>query len=261
MLRLVVCDWNGTLLREKLEETFFLGLCRRAVLRAIRHGQLGKLFRIMLAGLRGFREYRAALRRPDRVPHHITRVVEMLDPLVFRGLSHPDLNDYTRFYARRAQPMLDARLLAPLELARKRFGLPVGVISSGCRAGIEATTLMANDPVDFICANDFWWDGNRTGGFRFNLTDNKLQLLDMVLAEHDVDPADVMYIGDGPLDAECFGRVGWPVVSLFASHRHRRQFAHAYGAFAPSSQAAFQEHLFAACEGRKLNHRSTESQR
>ena len=257
MLRLVVCDWNGTLLREKLEETFFLGLCRRDVVRAIKRGHLRKLFRIMVAGLRGYREYRGALRRPDRVPHHITRVVEMLNPLVFRGLSQEELDDYTRFYARRAQPMLDPRMLAPLELARERFGLPVGVISSGCRSGIEATMSMANYPVDFICANDFWWDGNRTAGFRFNLTDNKLQLLDMVLAEHDVDPADAMYIGDGPLDAECFGRVGWPVVSFFASHRHRARFAREYGAFAPPSQAAFQEHLFSACGGEKLNHSRT----
>jgi len=251
MLRLVVCDWNGTLLREKLEETFFLGICRRAVVRAIKRGHVRKLFRIMLAGFRGYREYRAALRRPDRVPHHISRVVEMLDPLVFRGLSREELDDYTSFYARRAQPMLDPRLLAPLELARERFGLPVGVISSGCRSGIEATMSMANYPVDFIRANHFWWDGDRTGGFRFDLTDNKLQLLDMVLAEHDVDPADVMYIGDGPLDAECFGRVGWAVVSFFASHRHRARFVREYDAFAPPTQAAFQEHLFAACQGKK----------
>lgn len=249
MLRLVVCDWNGTLLREKLEETFFLGLCRRAVVRALKRGQVRKLFRIMVAGLRGYREYRKALRRPDRVPHHITRVVDMLDPLVFRGLELEELDDYTRFYARRAQPMLDPRMLAPLELAREQFGLPVGVISSGCRSGIEATMSMANYPVDFICANDFWWDGNRTGGFRFNLTDNKLELLDTVLAEHDVDPTDVMYIGDGPLDAECFSRVGWPVVSFFASHRHRARFVREYGAFAPPNQAAFQEHLFSACGG------------
>jgi phosphoserine phosphatase len=251
MLRLVVCDWNGTLLREMLEETFFMGICRRAVLHAIKRGQVGKLVRIAIAGLRGFREYRAALRRPDRVPHHITRIVEMLDPLAFRGLSREELDDYTRFYARRAQPMLDPRLLAPLELARERFGLPVGVISSGCRSGIEATMSMANYPVDFICANDFWWDGDRTAGFRFTLTDNKLQLLDMVLAEHDVEAADVMYIGDGPLDAECFRRVGWPVVSFFASPRHRARFAQSCGAFAPPNQAAFQQHLFDACQGQE----------
>jgi len=247
MLRLVVCDWNGTLLREKLEETFFLGICRRAVVRAARRLQLGRLSRIMVAGLRGYVEYRAARRRPARVPHHITRVVELLDPLVFRGLSRQELDDYTHAYARRAQPMLDPRLVAPLELAREKFDLPVGVISSGCRSGIEATMNMAGYPVDFICANDFWWDGDKTAGFRFNLTDNKLQLLDMVLAEHNVDPAEVMYIGDGPLDAECFGRVGWPVVSFFASHRQRARFARELGAFAPSTQAEFQAHLFAAC--------------
>ena len=84
--------------------------------------------------------------------------------------------------------MLDPRLLGPLELARERFSLPVGVISSGCRSGIEATMNMAGYPVDFTFANDFWWDGDRTAGFRFNLTDNKRELLDLVLAEHGVDP-------------------------------------------------------------------------
>jgi len=249
MLRLVVCDWNGTLLREKLEETFFLGLCRRAVVRAIKRFQVGRLLRIMLAGLRGYVEYRGARRSPSRVPHHITRVVELLNPLVFRGLSRRELDDYTHAYARRAQPMLDPRLVAPLEIARERFDLPVGVISSGCRSGIEATMAMAGYGVDFICANDFWWDGDKTGGFRFNLTDNKRELLDLVLAEHDVDPADVMYIGDGPLDAECFGRIGWPVVSFFASHHHRARFAREYGAFAPTTQAEFQRRLFDACQG------------
>jgi hypothetical protein len=145
--------------------------------------------------------------------------------------------------------MIDPRLAAPLELARERFGLPVGVISSGCRSGIAATMAMAGYDVDFICANDFWWDGDRTAGFRFNLTDNKRELLDLALAEHDVGAADVMYIGDGPLDAECFGRVGWPVASFFSSHRQRARFAREYGAFAPTTQAEFQKHLFDACRG------------
>ena len=250
MLRLVVSDWNGTLLREKLEETFFLGLCRRAVVRSLKRLELRRLFRIILAGMRGYVEYRGARRSPSRVPHHITRVVELLNPLVFRGLTQQELEDYTAAYARRAQPMLDPRMVAPLELARQRFSLRVGVMSSGCRSGIEATMNMAGYPVDFICANDFWWDGDRTGGFRFNLTDNKLELLDLVLAEHKVDPADVMYIGDGPMDAECFGRVGWPVASFFASHRQKSQFAREYGAFVPTSQADFQKHLFAACAGK-----------
>lgn len=249
MLRLVICDWNGTLLREKLEETFFLGICRRAVLRAVGRFQVGRLLRIMAAGLRGYVEYRGARRKPSRVPQHITRLVELLNPLVFRGLTRQELDDYTNAYARRAQPMLDPRLLAPLELARERFGLPVGVISSGCRSGIEATIAMAGHDMDFILANDFWWDGDKTGGFRFNLTNNKRELLDLLLDEHNVDAADVMYIGDGPMDVECFERVGWPVVSFLASHRQRARFARDYGAFAPTTQAEFQEHLFEACGG------------
>ena len=51
MLRMIVCDWNGTLFRDPLEERFFFGLCRLAFYKAVRSGSLRNISSLIMRGL------------------------------------------------------------------------------------------------------------------------------------------------------------------------------------------------------------------
>ncbi len=243
MVRLIICDWNGTLFGDLFEETFCFGLCRDAALRAIRRADLPKLVRLAKAGLRGFGMYCAARRRPDRAVGHIRRIIESLNPDVFRGIRRDRLDAYTARYAAKASSGLDRRLLDPLCAVAAEASLPVGVISSGCRRAIAATLAAAEYHFDFVIANWFRMAGDVTASLEFDVADNKREHLTALLAERQVDPADVMYIGDSPHDAPCFELVGTPVVSLLATVPHKQQFRRTCGAFVPTDREDFERYL------------------
>jgi phosphoserine phosphatase len=246
MLRLIVCDWNGTLFGDTLEETFFFGLCRRAAACAAVRGNVPKLCRLAWAGTRCLRQYLLARRDRQHVPRYIKRIVAMLNRDVFSGIRRGDLDAYVQRYARRVQPRLDGRLLEPLRSLRARAGVPIGVMSSACRRGIEAALALAGLPPDFIVANDFRMDGDLTAGFEFAVAENKGELLRQLLAKRNVQAADVMYVGDSPQDEMCFRLVGMPVMSFLATEVHRQGFGADCQAFAPADQAALEQYLLRA---------------
>jgi phosphoserine phosphatase len=249
MLRLIVCDWNGTLFGDTLEETFFLGLCRRAAARAAVRGNVPKLCRLAWTGTRCLRQYLTARRDRRHVPQYITRIVAMLNRDVLSGIGRGDLEAYVQRYAACVQPRLDERLLAPLRALRAQTGVPIGVMSSACGLGIEAALALAGLRPDFIVANDFRMAGDVTAGFEFAVAENKGELLRQLLAERNVEPADVMYIGDSPQDEMCFRLVGMPVMSFLATEVHRQGFGADCQAFAPADQAAFEAYLRRAAGG------------
>jgi len=243
MLRAIVCDWNGTLFRERLERTFFLGLCRLAFWRAVRRADGRKARRLIRLGTRCVGLYWAARRQPDRATEHIARVVELLNPAVFAGLGRGDLEAHTRRYARRVRRSLDLRLLRPLGDAASRAGAAVGVISSACGSAVEAALAAAGFPLDFVLANEFRMDGDVVASFDFAIAENKLEVLAAFLAERGIDPDDVMYVGDSPQDEACLRHVGMPVVSFWATAAHKRRFARTCGAFVPADRAALEAYL------------------
>jgi len=243
MLQMIVCDWNGTLFRDRLEETFFFGLCRRAFWRAALRGRVGKVGRLIGRGVRCYLAYRAARKDPQRTLEHIARIVGLLNPVVFAGLGREELDAYARAYTRKIQPLLDRRLLDPLARIAATTEIPVGVISAGCRRGIEVALAEAGLRPDFVIANEFRFDGEVTAGFDFSVGENKRELLADLLSRRGIDPADVMYVGDSPQDEPCFDLVGLPVVSFFADPADRARLARKHGAFAPTDQAAFEAHV------------------
>jgi phosphoglycolate phosphatase-like HAD superfamily hydrolase len=243
MLRMVICDWNGTLFRDTLEEAFFFGLCRRAFFQAVRRGRCRKLARLASLGARCWVLYRRARKDPDGVPRYVGRIVGLLNDDVFAGLGRRELEDYARRYARRIQPRLDRRLLEPLAAIRAERGVELGVVSSGCRIGIEAALAEAQAPFDFVIANEFRWDGDATGGFDFAIAEGKHDVLAGLLAARGVDPADVMYVGDSPQDEACFALVGLPVLSFFATDAHKERLSTGCGAFVPAGRGDFERRL------------------
>jgi len=242
-LQMVVCDWNGTLFRDRLEETFFFGLCRRAVWRLFRRCNVIGLARLAMCGLRCFGHYLVARRRPRQVPYHIGRIMRHLNRDVLRGLSAEELAAYAARYARRIQPRLDRRLLDPLMAARAESQIMLGVLSSGCREGIVAALAETGAECDVVAANTFTMDADVTVAFKFALTDDKHEALAGMLAERNIPPGAVMFIGDSPQDEHCLCGVGYPVVSFFADDSRKQQLARDCGAFIPVDQAHFERHL------------------
>ena len=246
MLRLIVCDWNGTLFRDTLEEAYFVGLCRRVLWRSLWPLRVRKAASIAVAGVRCYAAYLRARFRPQGTLRQIGRIIELLNGPVFAGISAAELEAYTVQYGYRVRSGLDWRLLDPLRAIHDETRVPLGVISSGCRRGIAAALSEAGCEFDFILANDFRMDGEAVGAFEFTLTDNKWEILRGVLAERGIDPRDVMYIGDSEQDAACMENVGFPVLSFWARPAVKEQFARQYGAFAPADEEAFEQHVRAA---------------
>jgi len=242
-LRLIVCDWNGTLFRDTLEEAYFAGLCWRQYRLAARRGDIRRMGEMTILGAQCYWLYFAARLHPRRTLDYIARVIGLVNRRVIRGLPRAELEDFTRRYARRVRRKLDRRLLEPLRDFRAAAGVPLGVISSGCRIGVEAVLAEAGWPFDFIVANEFRTAGEVCEAFEFSLTDNKAAVLGEVLARRGVDPRHVMYVGDSEQDEECFRLVGMPVVSFFARRRMKERFARQYGAFVPADRADFERHL------------------
>ena len=247
---MIVCDWNGTLFSERLEETFFLGLCRRATWRAVKRVNLVALARLAICGMRCFGHYLLARRYPRRVPYHIGRIMDLLNRNVLGGLAREELDDYARRYARRIQSRLDRRLLDPLAAVRAESQVILGVISSGCREGITAALADAGAGFDFVRANAFRMEAGAATEFEFTHAADKHEELDRVLAEWDVPRESVMFIGDSPQDEQCLREVGYPVVSFFAAGARRQQLAEDCGAFVPADQEDFRRHIDAALSGR-----------
>ena len=243
MIRLIVCDWNGTLFRDPLEERFFAGLCWRAVKRAIASRSLRALSSLAKAGLGCFGEYLSARGRSDKTLVYIARLVETLNPHVFTGISRTELNDYAARYAHQIQPRLDMRLIEPLRAFHNETNTPIAIISSGCREGIVPALAIDGLAVERVVANTFLFDGERTTGFRFDIHNNKADLLKTLLDEMQIDPAEVMYLGDSQADETCFAAVGYPVVSFFATPAAQERFARLHHAFVPLSEAHFKTHL------------------
>ena len=249
MLRMIVCDWNGTLFREPLEKTFFVGLCRLAFWRAVRRADGRKARRLIRQGTRCVGLYWAARRDPQRATEHVARVVDLLNGDVFAGLGRAELEAHTRRYARRVRRSLDLRLLEPLAEVASRTGAAMGVISSACGSAVEAALSAAGFPLDFVLANEFRMDGDVVASFDFAIAENKLDVLAGFLAERGIDPDDVMYVGDSPQDEACLRHVGMPVVSFWAAPAHKERFARTCGAFVPADRAAFEEYLRSAAGG------------
>lgn len=243
MIRMIVCDWNGTLFHDTLEEAFFAGLCWRVYWRAARHGDIVRMGEMTILGAQCYWLYFAARLNPGRTLDYIGRVVDLVNPRVIHGLPAAELEAHTRKYARRVAHKLDRRVLDPLRKFRQETAVPVGVISSGCRIGVEAALKEAHYPLDFIMANEFTMDGQRCEAFDFAFSDNKAEVLAELLKQRDVDPRDVMYIGDSEQDEECFHLVGMPVASLLARESMKERFWKRHEAFVPRDEADFERYL------------------
>jgi len=244
MLRMIVSDWNGTLFSDPLEEKFFQGLCKKAFYKALKGMSLRTMTSLLMRGAWGFREYLSAKGRKTKTLEHIAKLVDILNPCVFAGLTQAELDEYAWKYAFRIRKKLDMRLIWPIRSMVRERNVPLVIISSGCKEGIIPAMELMDIRVDRVVANVFNMNGSGvTTGFDFQITDNKADLLEEVLKEHDLDPSEVMYLGDSLADEECFGMVGYPVVSFFTKSDLKEKYSRRFGAFVPVDQEDFEKYL------------------
>lgn len=251
MLQLIVCDWNGTLFKDPLEEQFFSGLCKLAFWRTLRTRSLRKLSALLVSGLKCYREYLSAKGRGDKTIKHISNLVEMLNPCVFAGISRDELIQYTASYAKSIQKNMDMRLIVPIKQLALPADIPIAVISSGSREGIMPSLELVGLEMEEVKANRFIFDDEDvTEGFDFSIRHNKVELLEEILEQRKIDPRHVMYIGDAQADEGCFRMVGYPVVSFFAMAGFRLRVNRLGIANSPNDQDEFTNYLQEAIESK-----------
>jgi len=247
MVKLLICDWNRTLCRDYYEEGYFGGICWRVFFSSVIDADVPRFLSLMRLGIKCYRLFWRAMWHHDRALEYVEQIMELVNEEVISGLPVGFVEEFTSRYALRMACKLDRRVLEPLREARERFGLRMGVISSGSRRGIERALAAAACGMDFVLANDFRVEGDTVAGLELRIMHNKADVLEDLLRREGLDPRDVMYVGDSRQDEECFQRVGWPVVSFLARKKDKRLFARRCGAFVPADAEDFRRHLSQAC--------------
>jgi phosphoserine phosphatase len=215
--------------------------------RAVWAGDAERAFRLGRMGAGCIRLFLRAWAHRDRTLECIARITDLINRDAIAGLPVAFVERFTRDYARRAVRRIDRRLLDPLQAARRRHGVRLGVISSGSRAGIRQALAAAGCELDFVLANDFRLDGDTVEALELSIMSNKAEVLAALLDEQGVGAEEVMYVGDSQPDEACFAQVGWPVVSFLARRKDRRRFARRHGAFVPRRVEDLRRHLRQAC--------------
>jgi phosphoserine phosphatase len=243
MIRLVVCDWNGTIVRDRMEEAMFVGLCAWVFFRRLARGRWLRAARLILAGMRCARHYAVARRRPRRVVRHVGRIVKLLNPVVFRGLPETQLRRYLDGYARRMARRVDERVIRAVSAYRRRSGARVAVLSSGCAAGIAGSLARCGFAVDEVLANRFVVRDGVVRSFELRVGDDKAgQLLDLC-KRFGVSPAETAYVGDSRQDEECLSLAGLPIASFFVRPEAMGRFERLLGVRRPRDEKDLLEML------------------
>ena len=138
MLTTIVCDWNRTLFPDEFEQRFFGGLCRRVFLRALRAGEVRKVWSLVELAWRCYRlllraEVRPRPHAPVRRPHHAADE-PVRRPGPSSGLSGATASAGTPL----ARPLcgVDPRIVRPLEAVRRARAAGLVVVPAAA-AGIE----------------------------------------------------------------------------------------------------------------------------
>ena len=225
MIKLIICDWNRTLFEDRFEEVLFKIIFKDRVLDSIRRFDIRKLS--ILAKTRKECNILFGKARHDE-SHKYTLIRQIIDQLnnnVIKGLKVSDLRRITSKYTAGAVARLDKRILDPLKTTIDRSHIKVGILSSGYYDGISEILFKAGIKPDFIIANNFIIKNGVVEVFQLDILLNKLSVLKEVLAKHNIDLSETMYIGDDWQDEECFKSVGYPMVSFFADEHCKKNFA------------------------------------
>ena len=223
-ISLVLCDWNGTIIEDSDEARIFRFVGSELLKRSLPSHPLR--FIKLLRMLRGFEK----LYKSDKEweAGTIEQGYEAFRKKVVAGISVADLRKIGDSYAEEAYRRLDGRNLETIREIH-REGKSTGILSIGYGYGIESILRKAGyaDVFDFIRANGFQEEAGFIQEYRF--TADKKRWLEQLIAEYQVSPDEVAYIGDSKRDEQCFEIVGHPLVAFFAPQQFKEYCAEKFG--------------------------------
>ena len=244
MLKLIICDWNRTLFTDYYEETFFKGIFQKVFLRSLKNIQLLKAIRLLKTSKKIKDLFRLAKEGKNQEKLGcIKEILGLLNKNITQELHADFLESYAQDYADRAGNRLDRRILNPLRDIQEKYGIKLGIISSGYSKGIKYTLEKNGYKFDFIVANDFIIGSDKVVSFELKILDNKEGVLKEILLLNRMSSDEVMYIGDDLLDKNCLAMVRFPMVSFLASDENKKIFSEKANIFMPKSEEDMQAYL------------------
>jgi phosphoserine phosphatase len=239
----IICDWNGTLIGHRNEMPLFSSV-GNGLFKASMPFRLRKAARI----IKGKRELNALHLEAKKLSVHeyVDRIFRIYNSRIVRDfplkLVHRLIDEYAAMPE--IQEQLDHSVLRPVAKCR-RDGKTTGILSAGCRYGIEAILNNAGygTSFDFYTADEIEHNNGRMVGFGLSIYGNKRAFLLDLLQERNIAPETVAYMGDTDDDAACFDIVGYPVVPFLAPDEAKERFARDYKAFVPEDEADLLRYL------------------
>jgi phosphoserine phosphatase len=233
----IICDWNGTLIGHRNEMPLF-SFVGNGLFKASLPFCLRKAARI----LKGKRELKVLQLEAKKMSVHeyVAEIFRIYNARIVEGFPLKVVHHLIDEFAAlpETQEQLDHNILRPVAECR-RDGKTTGILSAGCRYGIEATLKVAGygASFDFYTADELEHSNGRMVGFGLSIYGNKRTYLLDLLNERNIAPETVAYMGDTDDDAECFDIVGYPVVPFLAPDEAKERFARKYDAFVPEDEA------------------------
>ena len=223
-ISLVLCDWNGTIIEDRDEARIFRFIGSEILKHSIPFHPLR--FIDLLRVMRRFEK----LYKPNEDWEAVTmeREYKAFSNKVVAGISVAGLRKIVDKYAEEAGKRLDGRILEAMSEIRGEVKT-TGILSIGYGYGIKSILQKAGyaDVFDFIQANEFEEEAGFIKQYRFSA--DKKRWLEQLIAEYQVSPDQVAYIGDSKRDDPCFEIVGHPLVAFLAPQQFKEHCAEKFG--------------------------------
>ncbi|MFH1087168.1 MAG: HAD family hydrolase [Chloroflexota bacterium] len=239
----IVCDWNGTLTRDRDERPLLESIAVDLFKASIPLHPL-RMARILKARRQLYALYTGRHQSADEDP--VVQMVRIYNESVVGGMPVSLIHRATGRYAGRqeTQSGLEHRLLRPVSTCHDT-GKTTGILSSGYGYGIRSILQAAgySRAFDFCEANDFKERDGKAIGLDLIIYRNKSSVLLGLLRDKNINEKMLVYIGDSEDDAGCLEIAGHPVVAFLTPDGLKQKFAREYRAFVPRDETDLARYL------------------
>jgi phosphoglycolate phosphatase-like HAD superfamily hydrolase len=232
----IICDWNGTITRDRDERPLLESIALDVFLASLPFHPR-RAVRILKT-----RRTLEALHRDKRrtaLFDFVTQMYCIYNERVIRGMPVEHILASADRYAgkKETQEKLDRRILRSVDGCHRR-GNVTGILSGGYKYGIDRALTRAGygRTFDFCHANPLKQEAGRAVGIDLTIYRNKSEWLLKLLEFLDIDGSRVVYIGDSDIDEGCFEIAGYPVVAFQASDEAKQLYSQRYAAFVPADE-------------------------
>ena len=232
---IVICDWNGTITKDRDERPILESIAVDLFKASIPHHPL-RMIRILKAK----RDLEALQERGQEAGFDFAReMFRVYNERVIKGSSVSFIQRSVDKYAirKQTQEKVDHRVLRPIRECH-RAGKTTAILSAGYKYGIERVLMASGYDryFDFCEANLLKENDGRAIELGLDIYGNKSQLLLELLKGRNIDEGKAVYIGDSQYDEGCFEIVKYPVVAFFAGNDIKKRCAEKYKAFVPENE-------------------------